>query len=384
MAEQTIDTVPPPAPRPFGQPGNPAHHGKFRTGAIPTPRHKLAAATPFRPFKVVKARPIVVPGFLEMWLNDQYGDCVSAEEAAALAFYSVMLGLPEVKITDATVKAFCDKYGFLNGANLTDVMDKMASDGFQQDGGYKDGPYAAVDYSNEATLQSALELGPVKLGMDSSALPSGAGSANGWYASGGTPGQFSNEDHSTGLWNYGPSAALFAALNTPVPSGFPATGYHFYTWSTVGVVDHAWVMSTVGEAWLRNPTSVSLGPGPTPPPPPTGNSLLVTTPMAAGTYPVPGLGVLVLPAPVGPGTYPITAGPGPTPGSPGSIVLGSALTAGSYSAAGGTLTVSTPAGPGTFPVAGAGAMVAPADWLAILCPVLKAAGALGQLLCPGR
>lgn len=245
------------------------HGRRLMTGARPSSRHKLASALPFQPFKVIKARPIVVPSYLEMWLNDQDGDCVTAEEAASLAMYSVMLGLPEVKITDATVLAFCNAYGFLNGANLTDVMDKMISDGFQQDSGYKDGKYAAVDYSNEQTLQAALEIGPVKIGIDSSALPSGAGNGNGWYASGGSPGQFTNEDHCVALWNYGTAAALFGALNTPVPSGFPATGYHLYTWSSVGVVDHAWIMSTVGEAWLRNPTSTSLAPPPPSPPTPT-------------------------------------------------------------------------------------------------------------------
>ena len=238
-----------------------AKHGRpLKTGARPTPRHKLLAAMPFQQRPIIRARPIIVPSFLEVWLNDTYGDCVTAEEAAAIAFFSVMCGLPETKITDATVKAFCDKFGFLNGADLSEVMDKMESDGFQQDAGYKDGKYAAVDYSNEAALQSALEIGPVKLGMDSSALPSGAGNKNGWYASGGKPGQFSNEDHCTGLWNHGASKDLFDALKTPMPSGFPDTGYHFYTWGTVGVVDHAWVMSTVGEAWIRNPTTVGLAP----------------------------------------------------------------------------------------------------------------------------
>jgi hypothetical protein len=239
----------------------------FRTGAIPAHRFALAGA---RPHEITTATPpqvIVVPSFLEMWLNDQDGDCVTAEEAAAIAFYSTFLGLPESKITDATVLAFCNAYGFLNGANLTDVMDKMISNGFQQDAGYKDGPYTAVDYSNEANLQNAISIGPVKIGIDSSALPSGAGNASGWYASGGSPQQFTNEDHCVGLVGYGPSAALFAALNTPMPAGFPATAYLLYTWSTIGVVDHAWVMSTCGEAWLRNPTTLGLGPAPVPPVP---------------------------------------------------------------------------------------------------------------------
>jgi hypothetical protein len=49
-----------------------------------------------------------------------------------------------------------------------------------------------------------------------------------------------------------------------MPAGAPANGY--YTWSTIGVVDHAWIMSTCVEAWTRQPTTVGVPPlpGPTP------------------------------------------------------------------------------------------------------------------------
>jgi hypothetical protein len=245
----------------------------FKRGAIPTPRYKLAAAVPHKIRGTTPTQVIVVPSFLEMWLNDQDGDCVTAEEAAAKAVYSVFCGQPETKITDATVLAFCNKYDFLNGANLTDVMDKMISDGFQQDSGYKDGPYTSVDFSNEAALQNAISKGQVKIGIDADALPSGAGNGNGWYATGGSPGQFTNEDHCVGLPGFGPAAAVFSALGVPsVPSGFTGTAYMLYTWGGIGVVDHAWIMSTCGEAWLRSPTTVGISPippTPVPPVPPT-------------------------------------------------------------------------------------------------------------------
>lgn len=259
----------------------------FPRGARPTPRHKLLAVMPHRPRGTIPPQVIVIPPFLEMWLNDSVGDCVTAEEAFAKAAYSVMMGLPETKITDATVTAFCNAYGFMNGANLTDVMDKMISAGFQQDAGYKDGPYSGVDYSNESVLQSALTVGPVKIGIDASALPSGAGNSNGWSASGGSPGQFGNEDHCVALCGYGPSSALFQALGVPVPSGFPTSGYLLYTWSTIGVVDYAWIMSTVGEAWVRNPTTVGVGPAPAPTPPVPVPPVPVPP---IPTPPVPGIG----------------------------------------------------------------------------------------------
>jgi hypothetical protein len=230
---------------------------KFKTGAKPTPRYKLLTARPHKAAGVTPPQVIVVPSFLEMWLNDQYGDCVTAEEAFAKAAYAVQNGQPETKITDATVKAFCDKYDLLNGAELPQVMDLMVSDGFHQDQGYKDGPYVGVDYSNEAVLQNAISIGPVKIGISSSSLPSGAGNANGWYAFGGQSGA---QDHCTALCGYGPTSALFQALGTPVPSGAPPSAYLQYTWGTIGVVDHAWIMAACGEAWLRNPTTPGIAP----------------------------------------------------------------------------------------------------------------------------
>jgi hypothetical protein len=70
---------------------------------------------------------------------------------------------------------------------------------------------------------------------------------------------------------------LFQQLNVPLPSGVDGTKvcYLLFTWSTIGVVDHTWIMSTVSEAWLRDPSSTlngqpqpNPGPQPTPPTPP--------------------------------------------------------------------------------------------------------------------
>jgi hypothetical protein len=214
-----------------------------------------------------------------MWLNDQFGDCVTAEEAFAKAAYSVMNGQPEVFIQDSVVQTWATQNGFLDGANLTDVMDQMAKSGFQQGGvTYGDGPYASVDYSTESVLQNAISLGPVKIGIDANALPSGAGNQQGWVATGGSPGQFQNEDHCVSLCGYGTAQYLFQQLGVSLPSGLQPTqtGYLLYTWSTIGFVDHAWIMSTCAEAWLRNPTTPGTNPPPPPPPPPTPSSGVVT------------------------------------------------------------------------------------------------------------
>jgi hypothetical protein len=266
---------------------------KFKTGAKPTPRHKLLSVEPHKVFRSFPPQFAFIPKQLDMWGNDQYGDCVTAEEAFAKACYS-----PEIFVSASTVEAWASAGGFLDGANLPPVMDAMAKAGFPGTGSqlYNDGPYTGVDYSNETVLQSALSLGPVKIGIDSSALPSGAGNQQGWSAVGGSPGQYTNEDHCVALCGYGPTAWLYQQLGVPQPAGLPAAGYLLYTWSTIGFVDHAWIMSTVGEAWLRNPTTVGVPPlpGPTPPVPPT-PPIPPVPPVPPPTPPAPG----VLP----PGSY---------------------------------------------------------------------------------
>ncbi len=249
-----------------------SEENKLMRGAIPTPRHRLAAAVPHLPTCAeIPAQVAYVPPQLSMWGNNQYGDCVSAEEAFNKAASGSF-------IQESVVIKWADAGGFLNGAMLDEVMDAMAKNGFHQDGKvYGDGSYKSVDYSNEAILKSALAIAPVKIGIDAGALPSGAGSQQGWHAFGGRPGEYSNEDHCVALAGYGPASWLFGQLNTAVPTGVDPNKvcYMLFTWSTIGVVDHDWIMSTVGEAWLRDPSTMidgtpqpNPGPQPLPPPPP--------------------------------------------------------------------------------------------------------------------
>ncbi len=243
----------------------------FQRGAKRSPMHRVLAA----PQHVAVAAPppqvAYVPKQLDMWGNDQYGCCVSAEEAFGKACYQ-----PEIFIPTKTVTDWAGQRGWLDGAYLTEVMDAMQADGFVVGSQrYNDGKYASVDYSNEATLQSAISQGPVKIAIDANALPSTAGSNQGWHAVGGSPGQFSSTDHCISICGYGPSTWLYQQLGVPPPPAL-GSGYLVYTWSTIGFVDHAWLMSTCVEAWVRNPTTVGVppltpvppGPGPTPGPAP--------------------------------------------------------------------------------------------------------------------
>jgi len=244
-------------------------------GAYPSPRHKLAAATPHIKRPGVPDSFGIVPKTLQMWGNDTYGDCVSAEEAASKAMWSVMNAYPELLIPDQTLIDWARQGGYLNGANLTDVMDSMISTGITVGSTkYTDGPYQSVDWTKDDVLSSAIITGPVKLGIAANQISNVFTAANGWFATGFR--QDNNEDHCVPLWGFGPLSALFAMLGVPLPSGANPTarGYLMYTWQSIGVIDQPSLIAITGEAWLRMPTTpqqpapVPVPPGPNPPPPP--------------------------------------------------------------------------------------------------------------------
>jgi hypothetical protein len=235
---------------------------RFKRGARPSPAHKIKAAPKFRAGGRA-AEFCIVPARLDMWGNDQYGDCVTAEEAFAKACHE-----PEIFIDANTVISWARSNGYLNGADLTSVMDSMIQSGFAVGSQkYNDGRYSSVNYRDENVLQTAIAVGPVKIAIDANALPNGAGNDQGWYALGG--GNYPNTDHSVALCGYGSAQFLYSKLGVPLPSGLSATttGYLLYTWSTIGFVDHPWLLGTCTEAWVRQPTTVGVPPLPDPVPP---------------------------------------------------------------------------------------------------------------------
>ena len=254
---------------------------KFLTGAIPTPRHILARSIPFTP--VPRAIPpvfLAIPTQLSYWLNNQYGDCVTAEEAFHLAaMYAYGCGTAEIFCTDSEVLSWCRSHGFLNGANLTDVMDAMARAGLVVNGvTYDDGPYTSVDWTNYTVLSTAIAEGPVKLGVASSQLQGvpGIGGTNGWWATGFS--HDNNEDHCISVCGYGTAQDLAAefnkiqpSLNVAVPGNLsPSTQcLAIFTWHGVGIIDWISFQNITGEAWLRRPNIVGLTPTPVPTPTPT-------------------------------------------------------------------------------------------------------------------
>lgn len=276
----------------------------FPRGAKPSPRAALIHAPRFVPPFGAPAIPAffgTVPKQLSYWLNNVDGDCVTAEEAFAKAVYSLMMGGPELFIPDAVVQAWANTNGYLNGAELTDVMNSMQKSGFPVNGvTYNDGPYASVDWTTNSLLSTAIYSGPVKIGVASSQFDNvpGCGTNNGWFMTGFKKADPSEEDHCVGLCGYGTIGQCFQLLGVPVPAGANASapGYLLFTWSTVGVIDQPSMLAVTFEAWERTPTTPGMTPTPTPVPTP------IPTPTPTPT-PTPGPITITLSGVVPAGTY---------------------------------------------------------------------------------
>lgn len=226
----------------------------YLRGAIPSPRHRLAAAAPHIITGPTPAQVLYKPSQLSIWYNDQYGDCVTAEEAFAKACHS-----PEIFITDQEVYDWANAHNFLNGTTLVDVLDVMVKNGFTQSSHtYDDGPHVAVDWTSAATLQNAIAHGPVKIGVAADQLQNVVPNPpkSGWFALGFS--EDSNMDHCVSLCGYGPLSWLAEQLGVSVPNGVDGSGagYGLFTWGTIGIIDEASMLAITGEAWLRNPTTV--------------------------------------------------------------------------------------------------------------------------------
>ena len=134
---------------------------KLPRGARPSPRYRLSGAIPHQIIGTTPPSFIRIPKKLSFWGNSQYGDCVTAEEAFAKSCHD-----REIFIGDQEVISWASTNGFLNGANLTEVLDKMQANGFRINGStYDDGPFHSVDWTNRAILTNAIYHGPVKIGV---------------------------------------------------------------------------------------------------------------------------------------------------------------------------------------------------------------------------
>ena len=198
---------------------------------------------------------------LSPWGNVTYpghqghGDCVTAEEAFAKACNN-----PEIFIPENDVISWASSHGVLEGAIIVQVLQWMQNDGFKQGSiTYDDGPYFSVNWTNSATLQSAISNGPVKIGVAANQLETA------WQTTGGQSGWFgvgfhadNNEDHCPSLCGYGTINWLAQQLHVQVPAGIDGTraGYALFTWNSIGIIDEPSLLAITHEAWLRQPTTI--------------------------------------------------------------------------------------------------------------------------------
>jgi hypothetical protein len=230
-------------------------------GAKASPRHRLAAAIPARIVGPTPPQWLWLPKTLSMWKNDVFGDCCTAEEAFAKA-----CSTPELFITDDTVVAWATANNVLNGAELTQVLDIMQTDGFQQGGVlYNDGHYNSIDWTNSTALQNAISVGPVKIGVAADQLQNVVPDPprDGWLATGFQ--KDTNLDHCVSLCGYGSILWLAEQLSVPVPSGGAVVdgaqpGYALFTWDSIGIIDYPSMVAITGEAWLRQPVTIQSTP----------------------------------------------------------------------------------------------------------------------------
>jgi hypothetical protein len=227
----------------------------MKRGGKPSPRHELAAAMPHIPLPQVPPNNLFFPPKISVWHNDLHGDCVTAEEAFAKACHS-----PEIFISDAEVQAWATKHGVYDGANLIEVLRFMQKDGFTQSKStYDDGAISSVNWTDAASLQSALCHGPVKIGVAADQLHATCQAANfksGWVATGYK--QDTNQDHCVSLCGYGTFAWLAGQMGFNLPAGIDQNqqGYAMFTWGSIGIVDIPSMIAITAEAWLRTPTTL--------------------------------------------------------------------------------------------------------------------------------
>ena len=270
----------------------------FKLGLIPTPPEKLAQVERFQAESRAEI-PLAVAFYpkLQMWGNNQYGDCVSAQEAFAKACCGVQL-------TDDELIAWAGQHNLLNGANLTDVMDLLKSSPFSVGShNYGDGPYQSVDFTNEDAVVAAIaqNKAPLNIAIDHTALSSDAGNQMAW-SSVNVQGKYTNYDHCVAIAGYGPAKILYPLYGGQVPAGMDPEKRVFplFTWSTIGLVDLSFFQAATSEMYVRNPTTTTDGaPGPdpivvpnldpTPTPPPTPVPPTPAPPTPVPVPPSPGL-----------------------------------------------------------------------------------------------
>ena len=234
---------------------------KVCMGCIGTPRHQLAKA--YYAFR--RAPPLPDPpdnfdgtGGVKDWDmagNDSYGDCVTAEEANFKRCIGKVTGADEVEIPTTNVINWAKRHGFLNGANLDDVLNAMQIAGLVDSSGveHKDGSHGTIDWTDQREFKLSVQyFKGLKIAVGASQLLQVVGDGNGWVLNGARSDQ--TADHCVGIYGYGKASFLATVCGLPnVPAGLDPNTFCvlLYTWGTIGIVTWASSLAITSEAWVR-------------------------------------------------------------------------------------------------------------------------------------
>lgn len=235
-------------------------------GLVPSPEEALRTARAYVP----KAPMAIPTSFLQWpitmsyWGNDEFGDCVTAEEAFAKAAAPGYYFIPE-----DTVIGWARRNGYLNGAACYSVLSTMRDKGIDFSlNTLFDGDFSRIGYEDSVTLRDAIyHCGPVKLAIDSGYMNPVKSPAKGNM----TPGKSGwalydcpktgMPDHCVSICGYGLLDELIGEFKKhsvgvrkfpDMPDGM---WYAVFTWNSIGIVDEQSLMNMTYEAWARDPVT---------------------------------------------------------------------------------------------------------------------------------
>ena len=227
------------------------------SGDFPSSNQELAAAPPYKPAGAAPESFLAWPQETAQWWSGPAvpSSCTEEAFAKACATPGVLLPVDVVLLAE-------QQCGSSNFAEF------LQTQGFPLDGKtYLDGPFYSVDWTNAAALQGAIaHAGPVKIGIASANLASsgqgqGTPGASGWVIWG-LPKDLS-EDRFASLCGYGIQSALVELFErhgvvVHVPPEMPAgLCYAMFTGGSIGIIDSQSLLNITGEAWVRNPTTIT-------------------------------------------------------------------------------------------------------------------------------
>jgi hypothetical protein len=192
----------------------------------------------------------------DMCGNDQFGNCVFAEEANYKKTVSLGTGNPEIHVSrDTCIKDYLIYTGGRDcGANIDDALSYFHKTGLMDDDHVHRhvGHHGALDPRDLTELRHGVSLfRGVKLGVAGDLLERHVGTTNGWFIDRPGGGRL---DHCVGLYAYGTVAycLVLCGVNPRVADAYRhAPAFVLYTWATIGVITWTALRSIIGEAWVR-------------------------------------------------------------------------------------------------------------------------------------